>query len=595
MRQKNTKKFSKTIIGWYGQNARNLPWRKTKDPFKILVAEFLLQKTDVNKVGSVYKAFIERWPNPHKLYKAKVSSIIKIIQPLGLKYKAKRLKSVAKVIAEKYAGEVPELQKELLRLVGVGRYIASALECFAFHKPVAVLDTNVIRILNRVFGLQSKRNRPRDDIQLWQEAQNLLPKSKVREYNWGLLDYGALVCKSNRPLCGQCQMKKICLFYKNSIPIRDNHRKKIKDKFTAIDLFAGAGGLSLGFEKSGYEVIFALENDKHCVQTYKKNRRNKKVKLIIEDIAKVNFKKILKDSNVKKGTVDIVMGGPPCQGFSISNMRTRNSSNPQNKLFIHFLRAVKEIKPKWVLFENVAGIATFEKGKVTKKIQNKLKQLGYTSSWQILDAAYYGVPQHRRRLFLVGNRLGIKFCFPKTEFDGENKPLMTVKDAISDLPFLKNGSSRDVGSYKNHGFCLSEYQKFMRKWHGPSCKNNLVTRNSEKILLRYKYIRQGGNWDNVPKRFMRSYDNLDNCHSGIYKRLRWNKPSVVISNFRKAMLIHPSQNRGLSVREAARIQSFPDRYVFFGPLGSIQQQVANAVPPILAQRIANSIINCDKK
>lgn len=214
MKNKIVKKFQTSILNWYAGNGRCLHWRDTNEPFKILVAEFLLQKTDVEKVKPVYKKFIYHWPSPQLLSKARISSISKIIQPLGLNYKANRLKSTAKVIVEKFGGKIPEVDDKLLELPGVGRYIASAVECFAFNKPKAVLDTNVIRIFNRIFGIKSKKSRPRDDPQLWSFAQTLVPANNAKEYNWGLIDYGAFVCKSKEPLCGECILYNICMFYR---------------------------------------------------------------------------------------------------------------------------------------------------------------------------------------------------------------------------------------------------------------------------------------------------------------------------------------------------------------------------------------------
>lgn len=214
MRKKVINNFQISILKWYKYEGRSLPWRNTNEPFKILIAEFLLQKTDVEKVRIIYEDFICRWPFPQALSRAKISSISKIIQPLGLRYKARRMKSTAEVIAEKFGGEVPESEDGLLELPGVGYYIASAVLCFAFNKQKAILDTNVIRILERVFEIQSKKNRPRDDPFLWNIAQKLLPLKKIKEYNWGLLDYGALICRSKAPLCNKCVINNICAFYK---------------------------------------------------------------------------------------------------------------------------------------------------------------------------------------------------------------------------------------------------------------------------------------------------------------------------------------------------------------------------------------------
>lgn len=205
------KEFQTSLLNWYRQNGRHLPWRDTNDPYKIIVAEFLLQKTDVEKAKVVYEEFIFRWPTVHLLSKEAVPSISNVIQPLGLRYRATRLKSTAKAVVKKFGGKIPEAREKLLELPGVGRYIASAVECFAYNKPRAVLDTNIIRILNRVFGIKSDKNRPREDSRLWNLAQTLVPSNNAKEYNWGLLDYGALICKSKEPLCNECVLHSICV------------------------------------------------------------------------------------------------------------------------------------------------------------------------------------------------------------------------------------------------------------------------------------------------------------------------------------------------------------------------------------------------
>ena len=362
-------------------------------------------------------------------------------------------------------------------------------------------------------------------------------------------------------------------------------------KLTAVDLFAGAGGLSLGFEDAGFEVLFAVENDVYCAETYRMNRKRKNPRLIVSDISKINFADMLRNFKLKRGEVDILLCGPPCQGFSTSNMRTRTTDNPQNQLFKEFLRTVKETYPLWILFENVSGIMNFEKGNIVEIINTELSKRGYDCIWGIKNSADYGVPQIRKRFFFIGNRAGVKFTFPQPICEETApKPHLTVRDAISDLPLLENGNGTDLLPYRYDGSKLAQYQKEMRRGRKRNyCQNNLVTKNSDLIVKRYKFIPPGGNWQNIPGYLMKNYKNKSDCHSGIYKRLKWDEPSVVISNFRKNMLIHPAQDRGLCVREAARLQSFPDWYIFHGPLGSQQQQVADAVPPRLAKRFGDTI------
>ena len=195
----------------------------------------------------------------------------------------------------------------------------------------------------------------------------------------------------------------------------------------------------------------------------------------------------------------------------------------------------------------------------------------------------FGVPQRRSRYFVIGY-LGMNtFEFPKPS----SKKPVTVKEAISDLPVLSNGASKCYLEYPSN-VCYP-YAKSLRSIIS-GCHNHLVTHNNAIVVQRYKHIPQGGNWENIPDELMVNYANKTRCHTGIYRRLIYDEPSVVICNYRKNMLLHPAQDRGLSVREAARLQSFPDDFRFLGSIGFQQQQVGNAAPPQLAKSIFSSII-----
>ncbi|SEE59074.1 DNA (cytosine-5)-methyltransferase 1 [Tenacibaculum sp. MAR_2010_89] len=347
---------------------------------------------------------------------------------------------------------------------------------------------------------------------------------------------------------------------------------------TAIDIFSGAGGLSIGAEMAGIQIHTAIENNKHAAETFKHNHPSTKV--ICNDITKVKSKELPKNPF-------ILFGGPPCQGFSISNTKTRNTDNKNNSLFFEFIRLVDETKPKWFVFENVEGFTSFNNGKVLKELESKFNSLGYKVEHKVLTASDYGVPQNRNRFFMVGNNQGITYDFPE-----KAQKRVTVKQAISDLPKLTNGDNIDKLPYKK-GRC-SNYAKLMRTNSKESSQNHL-SRNREYVIERYKHISIGENWKAIPPELMENYSNTSNCHSGIYRRLHPEKPSVVIANYRKNMLIHPYQNRGLSIREAARIQSFPDDFIFKGSLSHIQQQIGNAVPPLLAKAIFDKIIKVDNE
>ena len=330
-----------------------------------------------------------------------------------------------------------------------------------------------------------------------------------------------------------------------------------------IDLFAGAGGLSLGAEMAGISMRYAVEADIHAAASYRKNFKGATV--FCEDIRK------LSTEGLKSESVFIIMGGPPCQGFSLSNTKTRDMSNPNNRMFEQFLRFVKDISPKWFVFENVYGLTKFKNGEenIQNHIEKCFEDLGYKVKSKILYASDYGVPQRRNRLFIVGNKENIDFEFPK-EFDYT----VSVDEAISDLPVLGNGEVLMKGQYTVPFEQATLYAQLMRE-KSTAPTQNIVSRNRDYVIERYKYIGEGENWSSIPDHLMGNYADKKRCHSGIYKRLTGSKPSVVISNYRKSMLIHPHQDRGLSVREAARLQSFPDHFIFEGPISYVQQQIGN--------------------
>lgn len=345
-----------------------------------------------------------------------------------------------------------------------------------------------------------------------------------------------------------------------------------------IDLFSGAGGMSLGAKMAGIDVQEVVEADWHAAQTYLANHKPKNG-LFNDDIRKYQPQNICGRNHSQV----IVFGGPPCQGFSTSNQRTRSKENHNNWLYEEFLRVVKQIRPDWVVFENVRGILETENGYFADDMAEKLEKLGYTISSSLLDAICFGVPQRRSRFFIIGRLAKKSFKFPQTT----HKRAITVSQAINDLPILKNGASDCYLEYPRKA--KSNYAKDMRK-DLTGCHNHLVTKNNEIVIERYNHIPPGGNWEDIPEALMENYADRSRCHTGIYKRLIKDQPSVVIGNYRKNMLIHPTCNRGLSVREAARLQSFPDSFRFLGSIGFQQQQVGNAVPPLLAKAIFDAIV-----
>ena len=344
-----------------------------------------------------------------------------------------------------------------------------------------------------------------------------------------------------------------------------------------VDIFAGAGGLSVGARLAGINVQVAVESDAHAAATYAYNHDNKK--LICQDIRKVKGFSL---ENINNDPV-VVFGGPPCQGFSTSNQKTRHLGNEDNWLFKEFVRIVRIVRPEWVIFENVRGILETEGGFFVDKLSDDFRKLGYTSSYFVLNAADYGVPQKRSRFFLAANASGIALKEPEPTVTKH----ITVRQALSDLPKLSNGSLANELPYKHNN--PSCYARKLRGRRAVS-SNHLVTKNASHIVDRFRCVPQGGNWADIPEELMANYKDRSRCHTGIYHRLNNDLPSIVIGNYRKNMLIHPTEDRGLSVREAARLQSFPDWFEFQGTIGFQQQQVGNAVPPLLAKVVFDCIL-----
>lgn len=366
---------------------------------------------------------------------------------------------------------------------------------------------------------------------------------------------------------------------------------RVADRPVAVEVFAGAGGLAEGFREAGFFVALAVEKDRQAAATYVHNhcrwKSTYRCQVLNSDIANLDFAAIADHVRAGLGkTPDVVFGGPPCQGFSRANMMTRNMSNPANSLAEHFVRAVHGLQPRLAVLENVADVESFDEGRFVDGLKQAFSAINYTVEYSILNAVDFGVPQRRRRIFLVAARDGLTVEFPEPVTG--NGTRVTVWDAISDLPSLQNGNTVDAMSYRTKEG-LSPYQAAMRSRRNGTVRNNLVTRNSDLVIQRYTHIPQGGNWASIPDELMTNYRDKSRCHHWIYLRLREGEPSVAITHYRKSMLIHPRQNRGLSVREAARIQSFPDHFVFQGSLGSQQQQVANAVPPLLARAVARRV------
>lgn len=351
----------------------------------------------------------------------------------------------------------------------------------------------------------------------------------------------------------------------------------------AIDLFAGAGGMSLGLVKAGFDVRAALEVDRHAASTY---RRNHSAKVIEKSILGLDAIEFLDEAGIKKNEVVLIAGGPPCQGFSMANGHSRNHEKPyqdeKNQLVQEFIRFVDEIRPEIFIMENVLGFLSMQQ-KFSPPLVERFEPLGYKTEVFTLKAEEYGIPQKRRRVFVIGSKKQIDFDLDKNK---KRSNYLTVKEALfGDLPHIRKGTEgySMPTNYKDLT-PSTEYQKYLRR-NSRNVWNHVTTVSCKKVTDRFSKIAPGKNGVSLG-----SDIGIAIQFSSCYKRLKSNEPAITMSNFRKSMIMPPKEDRILSVREAARIQSFPDSYIFEGGISSMQQQVGNAVPPLLAEVIAKQLI-----
>ncbi len=375
----------------------------------------------------------------------------------------------------------------------------------------------------------------------------------------------------------------------------------------AIDLFSGAGGLSQGLKWANYDVPFALDKDEDSCATYEKNHPDTHVEC--RSISEMNSDEI---ATLSGGNIDLIVGGPSCQSFSTAGRKNGwvKKGDPRNELWRQMLDVVKTLEPKAFLLENVPGLVYWKKGEFGATILEEFKQLGYAVSSDILLAADYGVPQRRRRVFIVGLKGEEKFEFPKATHLGgwrrdtldiwEEKrkkekllPHIKMWEAIGDLPPLQVGSSKQSSTPDPNR--ATPYTRRMRgRRKSPVTDHDAIPIGVDHLEL-IKRVPPGGTWRDIPPHMLPDrYRGMRRTDStNLFGRLAPNLPAYTITtqfhNVTTGCYTHPYEDRALTVREAARIQSFPDSYVFEGNIQSRCRQVGNAVPPLLAQVLVSSI------
>jgi DNA (cytosine-5)-methyltransferase 1 len=367
---------------------------------------------------------------------------------------------------------------------------------------------------------------------------------------------------------------------------------------TVVDLFCGAGGLSHGFEMAGFRIGAAIDADPVAAETYRLQHPN--VPFFIEDVREIPGKRLL---DAAGGHVDLVIGGPSCQGFSTHGKRDPN--DPRNYLFKEFVRLVREIRPSWVVMENVKGLLTYDRGRYRDEIHASFRRIGYRIESRVLRAVDFGVPQFRERLFFLATRTDLPITFPTPTHASPDvapmlglEPYVTVRDAIGDLdPIGDEGES-----FKYRSQAETAFQRYARRYTPKRLTLHRARRVSDLAMSIITKVPQGAGvraipQHKLPERFRRmrtiSTGALRRDCTTLYYRLSWDRPSYTITcyftNVSSGPFVHPTENRALTPREAARLQTFPDRYRFFDK--QVQRQIGNAVPPLLAKAVASEVFS----
>jgi len=351
-------------------------------------------------------------------------------------------------------------------------------------------------------------------------------------------------------------------------------------KYKILDLFCGVGGLSHGFEKrKNFQIVAANEILPKMAKAYSLNYPN--TKMFCKDIADLSKNDLL-DLTTEFGGIDIVLGGPPCQAYSTVGRRLLN--DPRANLYKEYHRILKEVKPKVFIYENVVGLLSMHNGELFKAILKLFESTGYKLYFKVLNAADYGTPQIRKRVIIVGSTLENPFSFPEGSYGEGKKSPWTLGDAISDLPSLKEG---ELG-LRYRCKPKNRYQVQMRKAEMTSLTEHECGKYNKTLSTLIAKIKEGKSaWDLDPKYHPTS------GFGNTYARLWWNKPCTTLTrNFgtpSSSRCIHPKDNRGLTTREGARVQGFPDNYKFFGSRSDKNLQIGNAVPTMVSAALAKAV------
>jgi DNA (cytosine-5)-methyltransferase 1 len=593
------------------------------DPVDELVYIILARKTREDAYQRTFDALKKRFATWDEMLSAPRESVTALIRSGGLsERKTVSLFGALGKLRETFgdctlepAREWPdhELETFLCSLPEISKKSAYCVMMYSLGRAAFPVDTHVGRVLARVgpyreLGLSLTGL---DHKKLQAVLADLVPPVLRYSLHVNLVAHGRKVCLGRRPLCERCDIRNFCGTFRRA----EGMRLKRTSAPTYVDLFAGAGGLSEGFRRAGFRGLLAVDSDAVSLRTYWLNHTElPDNRIVLRDIRELALGELRR--LVGGRTVDVLIGAPPCQGFSHAGFRSKRArtgyrvtSDARNYLFQHMVAAALELKPRLILMENVPGMQSARHADVSflERAATMLRRGGgyHTTIWR-LNAAAFGVPQDRIRYFLIASRTGLSPAPPAEEyqdihrpgFDADALPPVTLEEAIFDLPARQAGTGTGVDPFdRDSGVDTIRLRRFLRKHallsDSPMIYNHHVRYHNERDLELYALLRPGEDSVHAVERHGR-HDLMryrNDVFDDKYYRLRPDRPcKTIVAHLAKDGngYIHPQQIRSISIREAARVQSFPDSYVFCGSPSDQWVQVGNAVPPIVAEAIARS-------
>jgi DNA (cytosine-5)-methyltransferase 1 len=544
-----------------------------QDPLDELLYIVLSIQTGPNGYRPVFDALKGRFPRWEAILEARESEVERIIRPAGLsRQKARNIRGiVARVVSEARrraadpaaAASLDFLRSEpdevaeafLASLPGVSTKTARCVLMYSLGRDVFPVDTHIYRILTRM-GIAEPVHRKRASDPI----QSLIPPKMRRRMHVNLIHHGRAVCTAGSPKCSRCPLISFC---KTGL---ERFQKAPKPRPVAADVFAGPGGLSVGFKRAGYTIVFAADSNRHAAQTYRFNHPG--IPTFETDVTRLTGRDVLSVAGLRRRQIHVLIGGPPCQGYSQAG--ARDPSHPANRLYKHFIRLGDEIGARLLVMENVPGVQNVSGKAFIDSIKTFFARRGFQARDFLLNAAAYGVPQNRRRVVFFGaphrSRIASKLAPPPDRFrvslagtgdengSGETLPLArTVDVALQGLPARASGEGKEVD-----------------EWEGVALYNHVAMKHSDEVVAKIREVNSGGGPIS-------------------YRRLALGEPARTIISGHRALPVHPVEHRTITVREAARLQSFEDGFRFLGPRAEQPLQVANAVPPLLSEAIAEHV------